>query len=45
MLKGIWYEVDVPQSYIDGTAEMLFKNGGMLNLMSTIRRKSKNFLS
>lgn len=26
-----WYEVDVPQSYLDGTAEMLFKNGGKLN--------------
>lgn len=25
-----WYEVDVPQSYIDGTAEMLFKKGGRL---------------
>lgn len=25
-----WYEVDVPQSYIDGTAEMLFKKGGKI---------------
>ena len=25
-----WYEVDVPQSYLDGTAEMLFKKGGKL---------------
>lgn len=26
-----WYEVDVPQSYLDGTAEMLFKKGGVIN--------------
>lgn len=25
-----WYEVDVPQSYLDGTAEIIFKTGGRL---------------
>lgn len=25
-----WYEVDVPESYLDGSAEMLFKKGGIL---------------
>ena len=28
-----WYEVDVPENYLNGTAEMLFKKGGRLKLI------------
>lgn len=41
-----WYEVDVPENYLNGTAEMLFKKGGKLKLIprvkSGIHIKKKN---
>ena len=36
-----WYEVDVPQNYLDGTAEMLFRNGGTLNPVQRFKKYRK----
>ena len=36
-----WYEVDVPESYLNGTAEMLFKKGGKLNPIEQFKRNRK----
>lgn len=33
-----WYEVDVPQNYLNGTAEMLFKKGGKLNPVERFKK-------
>ena len=43
--NNTWYEVDVPQNYLDGTVEMLFKKGGTLNHVERFkksRRKCRN---
>ena len=36
-----WYEVNVPQSYLDGTAEMIFKKGGHLVPKIHIKKENK----
>ena len=36
-----WYEVDVPQNYLNGTAEMLFKKGGKLNPVERFKKQKR----
>ena len=36
-----WYEVDVPENYLNGTAEMLFRKGGKLNSIERFKRNRK----
>ena len=36
-----WYEVDVPQNYLNGTAEMLFKKGGKLNPVERFKKQRR----
>lgn len=38
-----WYEVDVPQPYLDGTAEMIFRKGGNLNAIQRFKKR-KNLI-
>lgn len=33
-----WYEVDVPQNYLDGSAEIVFRKGGRLKLLPKIKK-------
>lgn len=39
-----WYEVDIPQNYLDGTAEMQFKKGGTMKRKDKINFKKKPLL-
>lgn len=39
--SNTWYEVDVPQNYLNGTAEMLFKKGGKLNQVERFKKYRK----
>lgn len=34
-----WYEVDVPQSYIDGTGQLVFKKGGIIDRFRKSRKE------
>lgn len=39
-----WYEVDIPQNYLDGTAEMQFKKGGIMKRKDKVNFKKKPLL-
>ena len=39
-----WYEVDIPQNYLDGTAEMQFKKGGIMKIKDKVNFKKKLLL-